>query len=304
MTDMTDPTTAELRERDLWSVARAYAATLLLVVIGGAAATAGGADPIWRVAIADVVGTMAIFGFSLLWRNASAYDAYWSVAPPVIALYWLSLPAGDDLRGALVLTLVFAWAGRLTWNWATGWTGMGHQDWRYTMLREKTGFFYPLVNLFGIHLFPTAQVFLGCLALYPALTSDAPLGLLDGLAALVTGGAILIEGVADLQVRAFARRGPAPGAVMDLGLWSVSRHPNYLGEIGFWWGLWLFGVSADPAAWGWTVIGPLAITVMFLVISIPMIERRHRTKRPAYTDYQARVPMLLPRPTGSRGPGA
>src|SRR5205814_1024454 len=34
--------------------------------------------------------------------------------------------------------------------------------------------------------------------------------------------------------------------IVDRGLWRYSRHPNYLGEIGFWWGMWLFGLAAAP----------------------------------------------------------
>ena len=35
-----------------------------------------------------------------------------------------------------------AWAVRLTWNWARGWTGLGHEDWRYVDIRSATGALY------------------------------------------------------------------------------------------------------------------------------------------------------------------
>ena len=55
------------------------------------------------------------------------------------------------------------------------------------------------------------------------------------------------------------------------------RHPNYLGEIGFWWGLWLFALAADPS-WWWTVIGPLAMVALFARVSIPMMDQRLRER--------------------------
>jgi steroid 5-alpha reductase family enzyme len=137
------------------------------------------------------------------------------------------------------------------------------------------------ISLFGIHLFPTVQVFLGCLALVPALAYGGDgLGLLDAIALVVTGGAILLETVADAQMRAFART-KQPGDIMTDGLWAWCRHPNYLGELGFWWGLWLFAIAAADG-WWWTVIGPLAMTAMFQWASIPMLDRRSTERRPGY----------------------
>jgi steroid 5-alpha reductase family enzyme len=109
----------------------------------------------------------------------------------------------------------------------------------------------------------------------------------------VTGGAIALETIADEQLRAFNRT-KQPGEICARGLWAWLRHPNYLGEILFWWGLWLFGVAAAPS-WYWSVIGPLAITAMFLFASIPMLDRRNLERRPGYAEVMKSVPALVPR---------
>ena len=36
--------------------------------------------------LVDIIGTFLIFFCSLLWRNSSWYDAYWSVIPPILLL--------------------------------------------------------------------------------------------------------------------------------------------------------------------------------------------------------------------------
>ena len=268
-----------------------------LAVAIAVAAMVGRDAPILSVFVADCAATLAVFAASVAFANASLYDPYWSVAPPVIGLYWASAPLGTaavPARQWLVLALVFAWGIRLTANWARGWPGLHHQDWRYDMLRETASAPYWLVNLTGIHFFPTLIVFVGCLPLYAALAVGArPLGFLDGVAFAVTAGAIALEGIADEQLRAF-NRAKQPGDICTAGLWGWSRHPNYLGEMGFWWGLWLFGVAAAPA-WYWSAIGPLAITVMFVAASIPMLEKRSHERRPGYAEHAARVPALLPR---------
>jgi steroid 5-alpha reductase family enzyme len=194
----------------------------------------------------------------------------------------------------IVLALVCLWGLRLTWHWANGWRGLSHKDWRYSDLRRKTRGWFWLVELLGIDLMPTLVVFLGCLSLYAALTSNPMFGALDVAAIVVTTTAIIIESVADEQLRQFARSEKKTGDIMDSGLWAYCRHPNYLGEILFWWGVYLFALSSDVGYW-WTVIGPLAITALFVFISIPMMDRRLTLRHPGYTQRRLNLPALLPR---------
>jgi steroid 5-alpha reductase family enzyme len=277
-------------------VALAYA--MAGVTALGVAATLSAEHPVVLSAWADAAATVAVFAFSLAFRNSSFYDAYWSVAPVPIALYW-ALGAGAEqaapLRQVLVLALVLAWSARLTYNWWRGWGGLDHEDWRYVAIRESSGSAYWPVSFLGIHMVPTAIVFLGCLPLWPALATGAgSFSALDGVAALVTGGAIWIEARADRELFSFRRSGPAPDAILSSGVWSWSRHPNYLGEMGFWWGLWLFAMAASPTYW-WTAIGPLTITLMFRTISLPMIEKRMLERRPHYAELIERSSMVIPR---------
>ena len=288
------PRTTPGRAASFAIVALAYALALGVAVLVGWAV--GGDRPLVTVAVADVAATLVIFGWSRAVNNSSMYDAYWSVAPPAIVTYLALVadPGVPGLRQALVVGLVWAWAIRLTANWARSWPGLGHEDWRYVDMRAGAVPYW-VASFFGLHLFPTLQVLLGCLALYPAVAvGTAAVGPLDALAVVVTGGAILLELVADEQLRRFNRT-KQPGEICAVGVWSWSRHPNYFGELSFWWGLWLFGLAAD-AAWWWTVVGPLAMTAMFAFASIPMIERRSAERRPAWGDYAARTATLVPRP--------
>jgi steroid 5-alpha reductase family enzyme len=258
----------------------------------------------WNAWMADVVATLVIFGFSRFYRNSSFYDAYWSVIPPLLAVYWFcadAVPGIDQTRAMLVLALVWAWGIRLTANWATYWEGLSHEDWRYPLVRERAGPQGAVwADLFGIHLFPTLQVFLGCLPIYAVMTrGEEPLGVLDAVAAFVTLAAITIETVSDLQLHAFiAKR--RTGEFIRTGLWAWSRHPNYFGELSFWWGLMLFGLAAAPQAWWWVMPGALAMTAMFWFASIPLMDQRSVARRPAYAQYMREVSALLPLPPRRR----
>ena len=103
--------------------------------------------------VADVAATVIVFTFSLIFRNASVYDPYWSVQPPVILSVALIRCGGTGFCWIL-FAAVLLWGLRLTANWAYNFTGFDYQDWRYTMLKEKTGPAYPLINFLGLHFAP------------------------------------------------------------------------------------------------------------------------------------------------------
>ncbi|HUX20707.1 MAG TPA: DUF1295 domain-containing protein, partial [Spirochaetia bacterium] len=237
-------------------------------------------------ATGDIAATVVVFIFSVIFNNSSVYDPYWSVAPPVIAGYWIVMGfrAGTPLGigGLLIVACLLVWAGRLTFNWARGWRGFSHEDWRYVDFRATAGRAYWIVSFLGIHLFPTVLVFLGCLSLLPVLAE--PRHSLDALwiaGVLISATAIWIEARADHELFEFKKRRSDNEEILDSGLWSYTRHPNYFGEVLFWWGIYIVGLAANPDYW-WTIFGPVAITLLFLFVSVPMMERHMIERHPSY----------------------
>ena len=284
--------------------ARAFALVILSYVVALAAAAAavavypGPETPLALVAVGDLAGTVVIFLFSVVFRNSSFYDPYWSVAPVVIAVYlWLGFDGGAPLARQILLTgLVTVYGARLTYNWARGWTGLDHEDWRYVDLRAQTGALFPVVNFLGIMLFPTVLVYLGSVPMIPAMVDgEAPLNVWDAVGAVILFGGTVIEGVADVQLRRFAQSRTDPGAIMSEGLWAWSRHPNYFGEISVWFGVLSFGFASGRLD-AWMVAGVAAMVFLFVVISIPMMEKRQLSRKPAYDEYRRRTSMLIPWP--------
>ena len=236
-------------------MAKAYLSILLIYIFSAAAVIFFGdllpfENPIYTAALADLGATVLIFAFSMIYNNSSIYDPYWSVAPVIIAVYWL-LPRGIlwnfDIRAVLVFLLLLAWSVRLTVNWLIRWKGLDDEDWRYRDFRQRNVKIYWLISFLGIHLMPTILVFLGCLSLIPVfLEAKHSLGFLDIAAFVIVVFSIWIEAKADIQLRSFRMRQENKNKILKIGLWAISRHPNYLGEIAFWWGLYFFGVVANP----------------------------------------------------------
>ncbi len=248
--------------------------------------------PLGQMLLADLAATAAVFVCSFSLNNTSCYDPYWSVAPFPIACWWFAGDGGVPLRELLVAGLLIVWGARLTWNFARGWPGLHHEDWRYDAYRSYGPFLYWPLSLLGLHTFPTLIVYAGLLTVWATSEGTHPVGPLAWLGVAVSLGSVLLCEVADRQLKAFREARHGPGALLDTGV----RNPNYLGEIGFWWGLWLLATSAGWT-YIWTGIGPLWITALFVWISIPLKERRMADRRgDLWTAYAERTPMLLPIP--------
>lgn len=272
------------------------ASFLVLLVVYGAAGVAGIliyralSFSFWlNLLIADVCATVLTFAFSLIFGNSSVYDPYWSVQPIVILVYAAIVNRLDPLRW-LLLICVCVWGVRLTANWAYTFHGLDHQDWRYTMLHEKTGALYPFVNFAGIHMFPTLVVYLCTLPAVFAFREETGFGFWNILFFALSIGAAVLQGVADIQMQTF-RKNVHEGFIRT-GLWKNARHPNYLGEILMWWGVGLSVVCVMPQRW-YLLAGALLNTIMFLVISIPMADKRQSAK-PGFEEYKKATFMLFP----------
>ena len=247
-------------------------------------------DSVWlKLLIADVAATAVTFIFSVIFNNASVYDPYWSVQPIVIAV---AFAIGNKVTAARLLPLIAVclWGVRLTANWAYTFKSLNHQDWRYTMLKEKTGKLYPVVNFLGIHLFPTLVVYACVLPVVYTFTLDFKTNAGSVIFFVLSIAAVILQLVSDAQMQAFRKSGT--GGFIRVGLWKNSRHPNYLGEILMWWGIALAFISAVPNMW-YLGAGALVNTLMFLFISIPMADKR-QSKKDGFDEYKKQTRILLP----------
>jgi len=287
--------TASYRNRAIVICLAVYVAALGIAV--GAGYLLRSNNPVLIAAVADVAATVAVFVFSVIFNNSSIYDPYWSLAPLPVALYWMFVlpsPAPVLIRHISVMVLLSVWAVRLTYNCFRRWKDLSHEDWRYVEIRRKTGRLYWPASFFGIHLFPTIIVFAGCLSLYVALsTGIRQFNLLDIAAIFVTGMAIIIEAKADWDLKNFLATRKSVDENISNGLWAYSRHPNYFGEVLFWWGLYLFALAANPGFW-WVIIGPVCITGLFVFISVPMMDRHILSRRQSYADSMEKVSAFIP----------
>lgn len=236
-----------------------------------------------------MAATILTFIFSLILKNSSVYDAYWSVQPMVI-IVGLSIGKSLGLLQILLLIAVFYWGLRLTVNWAYNFTDFQYQDWRYVMLKEKTGHFYPVINFIGIHMVPTVVVYFCTIPAAYAIMNGLSVNIGSIIFILVSISAATLQGIADIQMHKYRKNRTT--TFNRNGLWKYSRHPNYLGEILMWWGIGFAVVVTNFELW-WLLLGPLLNTILFLSTSIPLAEKR-QSRKPGFEEYKKETRYLLP----------
>ncbi len=246
-------------------------------------------------ALAASVGLFALLWPISVWRrDASVVDAAWGPGFAVVAwICWIYAEGPDDARSVALLALITLWAVRLAVYMVARKLREPHEDPRYAKLRRawEPGFWWK--SLFVVFLL---QALLQWILTAPAqralLAPPQAFEIVSALGLVLAVAGLAIEATADAQLDRFRRRNPRP-ALCDTGLWAWSRHPNYFGEILFWWGVWLV---AMPAADWWTIVAPLLLTALLRYVSgVPMLEDHLTETRPDFERYRQATPMLIPR---------
>ena len=248
---------------------------------------------IWlKITIWHLNATIFIYLGSVLLKNSSLYDPFWSVAPVPIVIYLSIQSENSILLKMLIIFPILLWATRLTRNWVISWEGFHHEDFRYIDLKNTNKYKAEFNNFFGIHLFPT---FIVNICLYPLVyvfINDVDVNVYLYISSIITLIAVILETVADEQMRKFRSDPRNKGKTMKYKLWRYSRHPNYLGEVGFWFGIYFMGISSGFAPL-WLIVCPLAMLLLFVLVSCPMMDERSLKNRPNYKEYMDNTSQLM-----------
>lgn len=247
------------------------------------------------VAIAAVVFLWLI---SIPLRDVSIIDMVFAVIMTAIVL--ASCVNADALGAAdeLMLGLIVLWALRVTVhlvrrNWGHG------EDPRYSKLRTwvEGEWAFHWLSLRKVFLLQGVVLWLATLPAQVAMLLPVPreATLLTYVGATIALLGLVLETIADIQLTAFRKDPALRGTVLQSGVWRYSRHPNYFGELCFWWGIFLMA-CANPLAI-LTIVGPLAYS--HLIVNITgqaTLDKKLAREKPGYADYMARTSGMIPWP--------
>ncbi len=222
------------------------------------------------------------------------FDITGSLTYIAVMVIAAALSANIDARSILLLVLVVVWAIRLG-TFLVVRVHKAGKDGRFDDIKPSFIRFLNVWTIQGLWVTLTAVAALVAIttARHQALDGFALVGFLLWL------GGFGLEVVADAQKTRFNANPANQGKFIQTGLWSRSRHPNYVGEMILWFGIALITL---PVLQGWqwvALISPLFVTLLLTKVSgIPMLETRADAKWGGQADYEAykkNTPVFLPR---------
>ena len=261
------------------------------VEIGGMPAMA------WCAAIVFGIQWLAWIPASLL-QSERFYDLTGGMTYIVAVVFslWAGSQSDDPgTRELLISALVAIWSLRLS---AFLFLRIHHagKDGRFDKLKTSPIRFMVPWTLQALWVFLTLNA---VLVINTQSGEAPPLGVWDGIGLALWVVGFSVEVIADSQKTAFNAKPENVGKWIDEGLWSRSRHPNYLGEILLWTGIAIFGVACfdglEMVAW----ISPIFVYLLLTKVSgVPILDRRaleNWGEDPDYQRYRENTPVLFPR---------
>ena len=238
-----------------------------------------------------------VFLPSFYWHTEKFYDLTGSVTYifiTLVALYHKAQFIGPraDIRSLLLAVIIIIWALRLG-SFLFMRILKDKEDRRFNEWNFSFPLFLRTWTLQGMWIFLTSVAAITAISTRKIVAPD----LLLFIGAFLWLFGFLFETISDFQKRKFKLNNK--DGFITSGLWSVSRHPNYFGEIVLWVGV---AIIAFPTLYGWqyvSLVSPLFVYLLLTRVSgIPLLEE-HAEKKwgkdKKYISYKENTPELFPR---------
>lgn len=242
--------------------------------------------------------TSLIFIISVIIGNCSLIDFYWTIIP-ILEIYY-SLTQKFQMQSfnlflspKLLLTVIIVnmWGMRLTYNYIRSWIGFKYVDFRIGELLEKLPKIPVLVWFvlyFEYFIFPGLFLYFAKVTVLSFVLYCDPykFTIFNGVGLFMMISAVIYQTIADKQLF-YHRLCKNNKKILDTGLWYYSRHPNYFGEMMFWWGAFFlsFELYFDLSEGLWFLTGPMGMTILFHFMTGPWMDSHLIRKRPEYREY-------------------
>ncbi|MFE6226012.1 DUF1295 domain-containing protein [Streptomyces sp. NPDC057854] len=255
-------------------------------------------------AAAALAVMLVTFAIGTVRRLHRLVDVAWGVAFAAVAVvsWLLAAGHGDDVRRTAVALATVVWGLRLAVHIAR--RGRGHgEDPRYARMLARGRGHPTLYALRKVYLLQGALVWVVSLPVQVAVLLPGPPGATVFIGLGLWAAGLAFEAVGDHQLARFKADPANRGRVMDRGLWSWTRHPNYFGDFLVWWGLYLTACATWQTAL-LTLVSPLVMSGLLIWGSGKRLLEAHMADRPGYAAYRSRTSGFVPLPPRTPRSGA
>lgn len=243
----------------------------------------------------------AIFIVATIISNNSIVDIGWGLGFVIGAWTTLMTTQAPNLLAYILVGFITLWGLRLSIRLFNR-NIKKPEDFRYAQWRQEWGKNVVITAFFRVFMIQGLINFVVGSAAYSIIKFNAfeLVGLQAILVTIGLGIAVLglaFEVIGDEQLRQHIQK--KTRSLLQTGLWSITRHPNYLGEILIWNGIYIAGFSlvvtnSVPLVYYLVlVLSPLVMSVVLIKISTPLLEK-NMEKYAGWAEYAQRVPMIFP----------
>jgi steroid 5-alpha reductase family enzyme len=226
--------------------------------------------------------------------DATGSLTYLSLAAFALASNWSRIATGQGVRQIVNPVMMIIWCIRLG-SFLFSRILRDGKDSRFDELKKHWLRFLGIWTVQSVWCFFVASPVLVVVTSEACATGPSSLDIL-GWGVWLFGFAF--EVIADQQKTRFRADPANKGKFITTGLWSVSRHPNYFGEIIMWLGICLSGSSCFESATWMAWLSPLTTTILLTRVSgVPMLEAQGDKRwgsDPAYQWYMKHTPCVVP----------
>jgi steroid 5-alpha reductase family enzyme len=226
-----------------------------------------------------------------LFKTEKFYDLAGS-STYIFAVSYILYDSSQNLTNLILGTAIIVWAVRLG-SFLFFRIKKAGEDKRFKEIKQSPTRFLLAWSLQGMWVSMCSLCALTALSTENGVVLNGYLYLGFGL--FLTG--FLIEIIADKQKSKFRSNLDNKDKFINTGLWSKSRHPNYLGEIILWLGISIMSISSLSGLQYLTLVSPLFTYLLLVYVSgVRLLEESGNKKwghLNSYKEYVKNTPVLF-----------
>ncbi len=233
-----------------------------------------------------------VFMIGQIKKNNSIVDIAWGSGFVISALYNFFRNAEAGSKGIIITICIAIWGLRLSYHIAKRNLGKP-EDYRYVNMRQQWGNkFVLLKSFFNVYFLQMIIMYIVSLPVIYASTTTQALSWYNYLGIILWAVGFFFESCGDYQLKQFIKNPLNKDKIMDKGLWSLTRHPNYFGDSSMWFGIFLIAISNINGLW--IIVGPALMTFFLVFVSgVRLLEKKYKGNK-EFEDYKMRTSAFIP----------